>query len=341
MDKIRSFLINFFITLKGSLYELSFYREHVNTPFYEVVKYLYLLVVLSLIIGSIKTTIFFLPQVPELGSMFNKFKSFFKVAYPENLVLTFKDGELNSNLDYPVYFDSAFLSGSRKEIHFIGVYTKASTDDFLKYNTGILLTKKALISRNDSGGYEVHPYDKKLNLIIDKSKYDFWVAKITPYLDVLPKIAIFLTALYLLFSPFLVAPFVVVGKLFMVLFTTIFFLALAKTLKKNLTYRQLYRIGLYAVTIQVILATIKNLIPNWYTFMAKLISGRILIWIIQLYNNVPNLAYFGLMLYIVAKYVNVSTQSPTQLSAPLQQNPISSPINLPTVNQTNTQNESP
>lgn len=308
----------FFATLKRSLYDVSFYQEVADIPFFSILKYLYLLILLTLFIGSIRAAIYLVPQAPKLGAMFNEIKGVLKGGYPEDLILTFKDGELASNSEYPVVFDTpSNLLKPPESFHLIIIDTNISIDDISKYNAGIILTKKAFITKKESGGYEVSPYDKKLDFTLDKSTYDVFIAKINPYLDNAPKIIAIIVALFLLLGPFVLGYFMIMGKLLFVLFTTVFFFALAKVLKKTLTYRQLYKLGLYGLTIQIILSTIKDLIPRWYSTISAGSSGQILAWIIQIYNNLPNLAYLVLMVVVVVKFGT--------LAKPMTSTPVATP----------------
>lgn len=318
---------SFFNTIKYCLYDPSYFQQLVSKTFLNAFQYLYLLFVLTLFIGSVKSAITLIPQVPFLVPMTQNIKRLVQVGYPKELAVTVKNGELNTNVNEPYYIDWPITDKktSSVDLHFITIDTRARYEDFGKYKTVVLITKTGVITRDDSKTLKIYPFEKNYNFIINKNKYDQLTNVFLPYIDYLPVIIVIMIGFFLIFGPFMAAPFMIFGWLVYILFAATLFFIVAKILKKELTYKKVYILSLYGLTLPVILEALKNLIPRWYPVMGLGTSGQIWSWTIQIYNGLPKLLYFVLMILVVIKFNNEMRESSTpspQSAVPLPSQPV-------------------
>lgn len=332
---------SFFNTVQHCLYDPGYFQKLVSKTFLNALQYLYLLFVLTLFIGSVKSAITLIPQIPSLVPMTQNIKKLVQVGYPKELTVTVKNGELSTNVNEPYYIDWPIIDKktSSVDLHFITIDTRARYEDFGKYKTVILITKTGVITRDDNKTLKIYPFEKNYNFVINKNKYDQLTNMFLPYIDYLPVIIVIMIGFFLIFGPFMVAPFMIFGWLVYILFAAVLFFIVAKILKKELTYKKVYTLSLYGLTLPVILEALKNLIPRWYQAMGIGSSGLIWNWIIQMYNVLPKFLFFILMILVIIKFNNETRESSIpslQSAVPLPSQPVppsatvSSP-NQPTV----------
>lgn len=329
---------SFFNTVKHCLYDPGYFQKLVSKTFFNAIKYLYLLFVLTLLIGSVKLAITLIPQAPSLVPMTQNIKKLVQVGYPKELTVTVKNGQLSTNVNEPYYIDWSIIDKKTTSAnpHFITIDTRARYEDFEKYNTAVLITKTGVITRDDNKTLKIYPFEKSYNFVINKNKYDQLTNVFLPYIDYLPVIIVTMIGFFLIFSPLMGAPFMIFGWLIYVLFAAVLFFIIAKILKKELTYKKVYTLSLYGLTLPIILETFKNLIPRWYPIMGQGTTGQIWSWTIQICNGLPKLLYFILMILVVIKFNNQtgeSSPSSPQSTVPPPSQPVTPSATVPSPNQ--------
>jgi len=302
---------SFFNTVKHCLYDPDYFHGLVSKTFFDALKYLYLLIVLTLFIGSVKTAITLIPQTRSLPTLVQNITRFVKAGYPKDLVVTVKNGQLQTNAKEPYFIELPIIDEKTRadNYHFITIDTKARYEDFSKYRTAILITKTGIITNDgNKKTLKIYPLEN-YNFVMNQSKYDQFTNMILPYVNYLPTIIIVLVSLLLILSPFIAALFMLIGQLIFLLLAAFLFFITAKILKKNLAYKTVYILSLYGLTLPIVLNTIKNLIPSLYQYIGQGVSIQTWSLATRIYNGLPQLLYFILMVLVIARYKNQSDKS--------------------------------
>lgn len=194
----------------------------------------------------------FLPKLPQYVAMAREKGAGF---YPKDLVVTVKDGEVSTNVKEPYVIDLPFalpVDGDNNPEHLLVIDTKATAERFTAYKSVVVVGKNTVYYRDDKG-YKFYPLtDMKGTTVINKTLYDEWAGKVLPYLNYVPQIVYGAGTVGLLLLPFVGATGRMVEYLLALLVLTIFSLVIAKLLKKKLTYPILYRLGMHAITVPVL-----------------------------------------------------------------------------------------
>jgi len=282
---------SFFATVKKSISDVGAYTEFLTRSFSQSLKYQYLVIAFTLLLFSVLSGFTMIPRIPELNKGLLQAKEFIKVAYPSELVVNIKNGQVSTNVKEPYFIDITEAKDSFQ--HFITIDTKATFEDFANYKTGVLITKNSIITQDKDNAIKVYPVDKKYNVKIDKAGYDKLATTVFSYFKYLMPAILVFVALFLIIGPFIGAIFVLIGKLFYLLLTSLLFLIIAKVMKKDLGYKQIYRLSLYALTAPFILSSFINFLPRYSPAMTSFSS------------NLFHLVFLIYMVIIIDKHKNV------------------------------------
>lgn len=340
---------SFTATFKDSVSNFSSYKSFLSRSFGTTLKYLYFLLLIMAFVGSIKTAITLIPQAPNIDLFVKNAKQLIQVGYPQELVVNIKKGQLTTNVPEPYFIDlpkQVINQPQPTKFHLITIDTQAKIEDFSKYQTGILLTRTAAVSRDDNNTLKVYPFKSDFNLKIDKNQYNIIASKVVPYLNYAKPLIIGLVSLFLIFSPFLLAGFGLIGKLIGHLIWALLFFVIAKALSKNLTYKGVYLLSFFGVSLPIVISTLQNLINLPLPAFAQ--GGTIvplIVMLIKVYQQLPNIVFFLIMIYIIVKFektqINTSTISNPQTVPPPQPTPpTQSPTTQTTDHPTNTNRNS-
>lgn len=267
MSKLSTFLN----TLKKSLTSPLYYSDILSAPFSFSLKYLFVLLFLIALIRGIIFSISFIPTVPKIPGYIEESKQIIRNLYPPGLTVTIKDGSLRTNVDEPYYipFPARF---NIKDMSLVAIDTKASVDSFKKYNTAFLVTKNAIAypDSDTKGSYKVYPFsDVKGFVIINREAYDRVVNVIIPYFKYYPLAITAIFVFLLLVVPIFGSLFSVSGILLYLIVLTLVTRLMSKFMKLSLSYSQVFRLGIHALTFSLIFNLFKSLlgitIPYTYT----------------------------------------------------------------------------
>lgn len=277
MQKIKTFFIAFF----RSCTDPSYYNDVVKAPGSFSFKYFtFFYIALSLLsVGFLSaTTLRTLPTVID-SSIENA-----RNSYPENLEITFDatKSEISvSGAPEPIVIplpDSQNVDTKYK--NFFVLDTSASSNDFEKYRTIILLTKTHLISMSgeeSNGGYQVLPLtdiSEGMNdetssraitsLTLNKSFVESNIPQVK-------KAALKVIQM----APFILLPLFIIGyvlsRLIYLAFMTLLSLILGMIAGKNLPYRKMFQIGLHTITVTDGITKLQQVVfqtpmPSLYSF---------------------------------------------------------------------------
>jgi hypothetical protein len=187
--------------------------------------------------------------------------------YPEELVLALSGGQLSTNVEEPYSIalpaswrpDTPEVADMPKNL--LTIDTNAHIEDFESEDSFALATKTALVMEDrDGGGYRVITFDRfedegeTKTVVIDRSLYLKIVEKVFSFLVYLPLLFGILFLLLLFLFPFLMAGSLLLWMLFYLLLATLFAWILAKIMKSPLGYKELYRLGVFALTLPILIS---------------------------------------------------------------------------------------
>ncbi len=264
----------FFRVFWRSISSPEYYQDIAKAKFSFSLKYLYFLLVLISLVWGIKFSVEAVSYFPKIPAFIDKTKIALKDLYPPHLVLTVKNGELSTNVKEPFFVNppKEWPEPEEKFVHFIAIDTNAKIEDFEKYKSAVLLTKKYIVFWDDNSGYRIRPIKEIVsNITVDRHYYDNLVSKILPFLDNLSYFVILAILFSVLVWPFLGGVISLLGRLLWLVVASVFVLLIAKIMKKDLGYKKLYQLGMHAVTAPFLIALFFDLIrqprPFLFTFL--------------------------------------------------------------------------
>lgn len=271
----------FFKVFKRSLFEPAYYNEVIKAKFSFSLKYLVFLLFLISLVWGISLGIRASLLLPKVGQFQTDAKAFLENFYPSELTVSIQGGKLTTNVEEPYYVDFPDIDLGVKESsleHLIAIDTKAQATDIEKYKSAVLLTSDAAVVRDDGGGYRLFPLSgMKQDLVLNKLIWGNIVDTLTPYFKYIPTALYLSIVLSILLIPFVFTAFSLFGRLFYLLFASLLLLLVARVMKKKLSYPQVYRISMHAITLPVLLGFI-------FTFAGYPISGPLLFGILLVYE---------------------------------------------------------
>ena len=207
--------------------------------------------------------------------------------YPNELEIKIDKGQVSTNVNEPYFINTPGSIDSidnMDRLIVIDTKTPFSASKFNEYKTAVWLNKDTVFYRGDRSS-EVKAYDlsKIDNFTIDKDVINSLAEKIRPWIKFvapLLSIAIFI-GVYISYD----------FRLLYLLFLALIILLLSRILKKNLTYVNSYKLGLYGMTLGLIIETLQSLTSGFvhfqgFPFMFTLISLAV-IYINYFKTNTP------------------------------------------------------
>ncbi len=254
--------MNFFKKVASSVYSPEFYSQIPKMTLGSVLGYFFLLLL-------VVELVMFGKSMPEFMFGFSgKIKSTISEVidtYPSNLVLTIKDGALSTNVKEPYYL----MDKTNNKFAVIDTKTAYSADQFKKYNVPVWVTKDTVFYQ-DSDQIKSNSFVEMKDMVVNKELVNSFSAKISPWIPYFgPVVMIFaLVTLYALQSFRLVYGF----------FLALLILLVAKMTKKSLTYKESYKVGIFAMTLPFILEALNTYIgwkafPFTFTIIALIVVG--------------------------------------------------------------------
>lgn len=288
MNKLKAKLQTFFYSFKRSLVDISYYPHIVKTKFSFSVKYLFVFIYFLILFQSLffaGATLVLLPKTPEFVK---HLKTRIRTFYPSELIVNIRNGNLSTNVQNPYYIEIPELNNSDEENtyrHTITIDTKASIDDYKKYNTLLLVTQKALVypDRDGRDTTKVTYFGKSKPIQLDKNKYDAFLTKYLHYLDYMPTVMIVLMILGVFLLPFVITPFVVLGKMLYLLILALCMWLVSQIFKNNLSYKKVYQLGIHALTLPILLTSLLSLFGVHISF---LYTATLALWMVIILSKI-------------------------------------------------------
>ncbi len=253
MNKLKTFWRTF---VKS--FHPSYYKDILKAKFSFSFKYLTFLLFVVSLVSVIVIAVGLFPLRSEIPGFIEKAKRVVTTAYPEKLVVGVKDHKLITNVKEPYFVD---LPDTSK--HLISVDTKGKVEDYGKYNAFVLVTENYLVVPQDSNSYEsyrVYPLvdylkDVPNGVILNKEVYQNLASQALPYVEKLPTYFAVGLVILVVLGPILGTVLILVWYMFYLLIFSPILLLVAKIMKKDLSYSQIYRLGMHAITLPILITT--------------------------------------------------------------------------------------
>ncbi len=312
-NKINTFLYIF----KQSISNPNYYLEAANARFSLLFKYIFVFSLFSCILQNVYFVYLFNNISNKLPSIYSELKKSANEVYPDDLEITLKNGELSTNKPDPVFIKIPYsfiniletldpyvnsnedLRSTISQYNLAIIDTKAQIAEIEKYKTLALFTKNsyAYVSKNSSEKnirYEFGMYEKSDKPVtLNKQIVNHNLSQVITELDnnVIP----FFSKVINIFKYTLWVIFIIIGLpaiLISHLFTSLLGLIIAKLLKVNLRYTQVYKMGMLLFPFFMVIGLLNNLI------------------LVPQANNLSILLYIIIISYTLYKSKNIEKLKP-------------------------------
>lgn len=253
MNKLKTFFNSFVKSISSPAY----YKDVVKAPVMFSLKYLLFLSYLVMLFYISLFALQMAALLPQLPNAIKTIKQRADSFYPENLVITVRDGLLSTNQTEPVYFDIPELQTDDID-HVITIDTKAQVEDFYDYDTFVLVTDDVVVYPDDADkNYTVTQIeDAEENIVINRAFYEDGVSPFLSLLDQLPAIAPYILIGLVLIVPLFGSVFEFSGNIISIAILSVITLLIALMLKIKLPYKKVFQMGLHAATVPILLMII-------------------------------------------------------------------------------------
>lgn len=260
MKKIKAF----FYILTKSATSPAYYRDVVTTSLGFSIKYfLMLALVISLISGIISLVI----TLPKINQTFGNITEDVKNLYPRDLVVKVQDGQMSINQPEPYFikfpgseeFNSDLVKTDETEKaempENLLVFDAAGTLDSLDtYKTLILINKTNILTKNpNSEKIEAYPLKDLPNGEFSKDTFAKLMDKLQVFVRLIPYLYFAIISVFLFLYNF-------VYRFLYALIVGVMLWILGAMLNTQLTYTKNLKIALHALTLPMIIETIKDFV---------------------------------------------------------------------------------
>ena len=237
-------------------------------------KYFFKLSLLLALVGAVYLSFV---SIPKVNSFISTFGDRVVDAYPAELEVRLKNGLVSTNVVEPYIiplpkdeFNADYNKSNYENLIVIDTKSDLSLDKFNAYNTVVLLTKNAVLTR-DKGKITITELKGTSDLTINRDKLVYWVGKVTPFVKKLPYIipVIVFTGLFLYFA----------FSLFYLLFVALLVFIIGKIRKLGLSYKKSYQISLHAITLPLILSMVSWFVNIKMFFFVPTIILLVVVWV--------------------------------------------------------------
>lgn len=270
MTKLKSALYVFVKSFTSPKY----YNDIVQTKFSFSMKYFSVLAFISSLIafsGLIE------PIVNDLGKSLKSVEKTIVSSFPEDLVVTVKDGEVSINQPEPYVFKTpdedfkaSLAEGEKVPRNFLVFDSEGTLGDLEKYDTIFLVNKTNILARS-SNKIEVYPLSEFPDGTFDAEDIKGLIEEVRPIINALPYIILafaFLGTLVYYFG-FRMIFLLVVG---LVLF------AVGNLRGLRMKYSKYYQVAIHALTLPLLIEVVAGVfeypinIPFWFLTLTVLIG---------------------------------------------------------------------
>lgn len=264
--------MNFLKTIQNSIYSPTFYKTLSNKSFKQSIVYFLLLILLLTTIRLITSAG---PLLFEAPRAMRDFAANIINCYPKDLEIKITSGKVSINSQEPYFIPYCGQPDNNKNFAVIDTQNQFSQTKFDEYKVVVWITKTSVVYKENE--FETKSYsltqikDFKLNEKLLNSLYD----QFSPYLKFVGPLLLLLALIGIILSYNF--------RLVYLLFIALIIWLAGKILKGELSYKQSYIVGLYAITLGLIVELITLLTYRWthyngFPFMVTIITAGV-VWI--------------------------------------------------------------
>lgn len=268
--------MNFLKTIQNSIYSPQFYSQVLKKSFKQGISYFLLLILLLTTIRLITLIPTFMFEAPRA---IRDFAASIINCYPKELEISITNGKISTNAQEPYIIPPCEglynTLDNTKDVLVIDTKNPFSLAKFEEYKTVVWITETSVVYKKND--FETRSYsfsqikDFKLNEKLLNSLYD----QFSPYLKFVGPLLLLLALIGIILSYNF--------RLVYLLFIALIVWLASKILKKELSYKQSYIAGLYAITLGLLVELIINLTHKWthfygFPFMITVITLGV-VWI--------------------------------------------------------------
>lgn len=269
MKKVKA---AFYVFIK-SLTEETYYKDIIKMNLGFSIKYIF---VIALFATAITIPRIAKPLLTNFKDLLNNVSSELLNYYPDDLVITIKDGEMSINQPEPYYFEipselEDYSMENDEYPEYLAVFDSEGTlDDLENYKTVMLMNKKnILIKENNS--IEVYPIKDAPDTEVTEEKVAEAVRALEKVIRTLPYIVLSLVIIIALVYYF--------GFRLLYLFPVAFVLMMiGKTKNQTYEFKQYYMIAIHAMTMPLIFEVLASIVglninlPFWFMLLNLLVG---------------------------------------------------------------------
>jgi hypothetical protein len=271
MNKIKAAFYVFYKSISSS----SYYNDVVKVELKFSLKYF---AVLALLASAIAFPRIAIPITTDLKDGITTFKQTLINAYPEDLVVTVKEGELSINQPEPYIFkmperaSDEVAAESTEEVptNLLVIDTDGTLNDLETHETLILINKTNVLVRG-TNKIEVYPLKDYPDGEITKENAQAFVDEIGPFLKALPYIVLAFALLGTIIYYFGL-------RLIYLAFVALVLMIIGSLRGMKLKYSKYYQIGIHAISLPLLIEVLAGAFnfpinyPYWFLALTIIIS---------------------------------------------------------------------
>jgi len=236
----------------NSISSFTYYHQVVKARFSFSFKYF---LMFSFVLGTLLTIIVSLTFVPDVNQFIRRFALRAPALFPNDLVITVKDGQLATNVTEPLHFpiplelftDTPGVVSDQNQKYLFTIDTKAQISDYKNSQSLIFMTREQVVIPDSDGvGFRVYQIASFNEGTIDKTIITKLLDTISPWYQFIVPAMIFILwfTLTILLS---------IVRLISLSVLTLILRVPAYFMHVPLTYRKQFQIGLHALTLPTII----------------------------------------------------------------------------------------
>lgn len=257
--------MNFLKTIQNSIYSKEFYSTLLKKSFKSSIYYFLLLI---LLLTAIRVVTLVNPLFVQAPAALQSFASQIVDCFPKDLEVKITNGQTSTNAKEP-YFISSCGTTNKQNLVVIDTKTPYSPEKFDEYKVEAWVTKNSIISKRNNVETRSYNLTQIKDFKLNKDSLKSFSNMLTPYLKFVGPILILLAFLGIYLS--------YIFRLIHLLIVAALILVLGKIFKKDLGFGESYKLGLYAITLGLIVDLVVSLTSRWtylygFPFMVTILT---------------------------------------------------------------------
>lgn len=244
--------MNFFKILGNSIHSPKFYANLPKKSFKTGLGYFLILI---LLLTAVHLITLINPLLVTFPKEVNNIAYELTGCFPQDLEVKVTNGQVSINKEQP-YFISTCTGGGYLAV--IDTKTDYSPQKFESYRVGAWVTKNSIVYKRNDLETRTYSLEGIKDFKLNKTEINSFQNKLEPYLKFVGPI-VFIAAfvgIYLLY----------IFRLFHLLIIALLIWLLGKIFKHQLNFGSSYKVGLYAITLGLIVDLVVNLTSRWTNF---------------------------------------------------------------------------